>query len=184
MVRSTPPVHDNTESNKLFIVKNKKVKETTVPSYLLANVNQCLRGRELDQGGAGGDTGRSMKARRGSRIRRGDYQKSEANNDEVKAGLKELEANVIELVSDKMEEMRDTYAELNKQMEELQEKMKTIASALCKEEKKEGEEGDSGGGGAGGRLSEREGRGRGRGRGRGHRSLSGPQLSLPGEIIN
>ncbi|XP_063888700.1 transient receptor potential channel pyrexia-like isoform X2 [Scylla paramamosain] len=169
------------KSNKLFIVKNKKVKETTVPSYLLANVNQCLRGREADQGCAGGDTGRSMKARRGSRIRRGDYQKSEANNDEVKAGLKELEANVIELVSDKMEEMRDTYAELNKQMEELQEKMKKIASVLCKEEEKEGEEEGSGGGG-GGRFRGRE--GRGRGRGRGHRSLSGPQLSLPGEIIN
>ncbi|KAG0725493.1 Transient receptor potential channel pyrexia [Chionoecetes opilio] len=166
------------KSNKLFIVKNKKVKENTIPSYLLANVTQCLRDREAESG-TGGETGRSIRARRGSRIRRGDYQRSEANNDEVKAGMKEMEANVIEMVSDRIEEMRDTYSGLTKQMGELEETLKGITSLLSKEGKK-GEEG-SGGSGSSGEGGGGEGGGGGGRRRRGHRRLS-TQLSLPGDI--
>ncbi|XP_050728874.1 transient receptor potential channel pyrexia-like [Eriocheir sinensis] len=167
------------KSNKLFIVKNKNVKETSVPSYLLANVNRCLRGREADQQTTGGGDiklGKSMRsARRGSRIRRGDYQRSEENNDEFKAGLKELE----EIVGDRMEEVRETYTGLQKQMRDLEEKLNRITSLLTKDGgagddsvSVRGEGRDSGRGGGGGSR-----------RGSGHSKVVGPNLSLPPNAV-
>ncbi|KAK8723841.1 hypothetical protein OTU49_011570 [Cherax quadricarinatus] len=112
------------KSNKLFIIENKKYKEATLPSHLLANVNQCLRTRETEAS----DNKSSTRTKRGSRIRRGEYHRN--TDEDIKSNLKELEANMIEIVSEKMEDMAESYTSLNKRITALEEKLDKVVNLL------------------------------------------------------
>lgn len=115
------------QSNKLFVLQNKKFKEITLPSHLLANVNQCLRTREVEFN----ENKSSTRTKRESRIRRGEYHRN--NDEDMKANLKELEANMIDIVSEKMEEMMDSYTAINKRMTALEEKLEKVADLLIQQ---------------------------------------------------
>ncbi|KAG7168005.1 Transient receptor potential cation channel subfamily A member 1-like 7 [Homarus americanus] len=113
--------------NKLFVIANKKYKETDLPSHLLANVHQCLRTRETEAN----DSKSSTRVKRGSRIRRGEYHRN--NEEDFKANLKEVEANMIEMVSEKMEDMADSHTRLNKRLMELESKLDRVTSLLLQQ---------------------------------------------------
>lgn len=114
------------KSNKLFMLENKKFREITLPSHLLANVNKCLRTREAE---AHDHKSNSTRVKRESRIRRGEYHRN--NDEDVKANLKDLEANVIEVVSEKMEEMADSHASLSRRLAALEDNLEKLTSLLA-----------------------------------------------------
>ncbi|XP_066947372.1 transient receptor potential channel pyrexia-like [Macrobrachium rosenbergii] len=114
------------KATQLFIARNKKCKDYNLPSHLLANVMECLRTREVDTT----STKSSMKIKRGSRIRRGDYHRND--NEEVKVNIKDLEANMSDIVSEKMEDIVESYGTLNKRITTLEGKLEKILDLLLK----------------------------------------------------
>lgn len=114
------------KGNRLFVVKDKKCKESSLPSHLLLHIMDCLRNREVTND----DNKNSTRLKRGSRIRRGDYRRSDS--EDVHSNLKELEANMIELVSEKMEDMIESYGSLNNRMSNIEDKLERVVELLLK----------------------------------------------------
>ncbi|KAK7076775.1 hypothetical protein SK128_010399 [Halocaridina rubra] len=113
------------KANKLFVVQDKKCRESTLSSHLLGHVMDCLKTRETSNDSKG-----SSRMKRGSRIRRGDY--GRADFEDVQANLRELEANVLDFVNDKLEVMVDSYGSLSQKITTLEDKLQRVSELLMR----------------------------------------------------
>ncbi|XP_027231576.1 transient receptor potential channel pyrexia [Penaeus vannamei] len=114
------------KANRLYMVENKKCVDVALPSFLKTNIIECLRARETESADSKG----SVRARKGSRIRRGEYHRNEQQD--LKVSIKELEANVAEIMSEKVDEITETYGALAKRITTLEENLEKLINLLSK----------------------------------------------------
>lgn len=114
------------QANRLYMVENKKCVDVALPSFLKTNIIECLRARETESADSKG----SVRARKGSRIRRGEYHRNEQQD--LKVSIKELEANVAEIMSEKVDEITETYGALAKRITTLEENLEKLINLLSK----------------------------------------------------
>ncbi|XP_063611601.1 transient receptor potential channel pyrexia-like [Penaeus indicus] len=114
------------KANRLYMVENKKCIDVALPSFLKTNIIECLRARETESADSKG----SVRARKGSRIRRGEYHRNEQQD--LKVSIKELEANMAEIMSEKVDEITETYGNLTKRITTLEESLENLINLLRK----------------------------------------------------
>lgn len=108
------------------MVENKKCIDVALPSFLKTNILECLRARENESA----DSKSSIRARKGSRIRRGEYHRNE--HEDLKVSIKELEANVAEIMGEKVDEITETYSSLVKRITTIEENLEKLVDLLSK----------------------------------------------------